>query len=328
MRERTKITIKDVAKEAGVSISVVSYVLNHSKEKSISEETKQRVLAAAKRLNYIPNRIASGMRNKKSMSIGLVSYWDIEGSIFMKMLSGIYETASKSGYSVVFCSPESGREDFSYLDYFRNRTVDGIIFISPYEARGLIDEVAHINRMKEAGSPFIMINGRLNLPDVNYINIDFYGSAYLATKYLIEKGHKDITFVAPLSAGYTEIKQRQAGYRFAMKESCLQENICDITDASKQLNKLKAIVADKSGAAHNIMVQALKQGVSIPNDLAIIACNTEPYSEFLFPPLSTVKIPAKEIGALAAKRLLSAIKGEGEYQSITLPCCLQLRQST
>ena len=97
-------TIKDVAKEAGVSISVVSYVLNNNPNVSISKETREKVLDAAKRLNYTPNRIAQSMRTKKSMIIGLATFWDISDSVFTDVLKGVDEVVGQKGYSVTYCN--------------------------------------------------------------------------------------------------------------------------------------------------------------------------------------------------------------------------------
>lgn len=327
MGNTKKATIKDVAKEANVSISVVSYVLNNSTKKTISDGTKKRVVNAAAKLNYVPSRSASGMRMQKSLSIGIVSYWEIEGTTFMHMLKGINQAASDSNYSVVICNTKSERSDYSYLNYYFDRTIDGIIFISPHEALGSIDEVSHIHKMKDANVPFVIINGHSNEADVNYINIDFYGSTYLATSYLIKQGYRKITYVAPLRLNYDEHKQRYLGYSDAISKNNLKEHICDIGDISHKIKNFKAVVTNKSDTAHAVMNEALKQNISIPKGFALIAGNTEAYSEFLFPPLSTVKIPSAEMGELATKILLSNVNGIAKSVSTTLECSLEIRES-
>lgn len=322
-----KATIKDVAKEANVSISVVSYVLNHSAAKSISEETQHRVNAAAEKLHYVPNRMAAGMRRRKSLSIGIASYWNIDGTVFNDMLSGISAVTSENDYSVVLCNMKNG-EGYPYLENYFNGTIDGIIFIAPYEALGSIDEVSHIQKMKNARVPFVMINGHSHQEDVYYINIDFYGSAFLATNYLIGKGLREITYVAPLDLSYTEYQQRFLGYCDAMRQNRLEIRSCDVGRISENLRSFKAIVADKSDTAHLVMSQALDQKISIPAQLKVIACNTESYSAFLYPPLSTVSIPSKEMGALAAKILLEKIAGAIiPVVDLKPACSLQIRKS-
>lgn len=327
MPPRKKTTIKDVAREANVSISVVSYVLNQSTKKTISEATKERVLEAASRLQYVPNRTASGMRKRKSLALGVVSYWELEGMVFTHMLKGISQAASGSRYSVVLCHQRSEQDDYEYLNYFLDGTIDGIIFIAPHESLGLIDEGAHIARMRQAGAPFVVMNGSTREEGVSYINIDFYGSAYMAASYLIGRGHKEIAYVAPLSVRYIELAQRYQGYCDAMDHNGLPRQAWDVTELTSCIRKLKAVVANKSDTAHAVMEEALRQGVSIPGDLALIAANTEAYSPYLFPPLSTVRIPAEKMGELAAQTLLKQIQGETEVVSATLPCTLEIRQS-
>lgn len=327
MSKKNNITIKDVAKQAGVSISVVSYVLNDTPGKTISRETRERVFEAAKQLNYVPNKIACGMRRKKAFSLGVVSYWDIEGSVFMAFLSGISSVAGRNNYSVVFCNNSVKQDNFNYINYYLDKTVDGIIFISPHESLGSINESLHIAKMKQANVPFVIMNGHTNEKDVSYINIDFEGSTYIATRYLIEKGHKDIVYVSPFSPSYMEIRERYNGYCRAMAEEKLIPKAYDVSEVASNIKDFKAVVTNKSDTAHTIMVEALKQNLSIPDDFVIIAGNTESYSEYLFPPLSTVMIPAKKMGETAAEKLLDIISGDTKPVTITHKCSLQIRGS-
>lgn len=327
MAQGKKTTIKDVAREANVSISVVSYVLNDSAEKSISPATRDRVIKAAERLQYIPNRAASGMRRKRSLAIGVVNYWELDVMVFADMLKGILDTASKSKYSVVLCHRDSRMDDDAYLNYYLNGTIDGIIFIAPYESMGLIDEVAHIDSMKRAGVPFVILNGSTRELDVTYINVDFRGSSYLATTYLIEQGHRDIAYVAPMGLSYSELSKRLQGYRDAMTEHGLTERCHDIGELPGCLAGMRAVVTNKSDTAHAIMEEALKLGISIPGELAIIAANTESYSPYLFPPLSTVRIPAEHMGELAVHAFLNQLEGKTEAEVLTPSCTLEIRKS-
>lgn len=322
-----KATIKDVAREANVSVSVVSYVLNNSTEKSFSEATIRRVVDAANKLNYVPNRVARGLRGRKSLSIGIASYWGMDGMVFMNMLEGINETALESNNCIVLCNTKKQNEPYSYLDYYADGTIDGIIFIAPHESLGLIDEKSHIHRMKEAHVPFVMINGHTDEPDVHYINIDFYGSTYLATMHLIEQGYKEITYVAPLKINFIELKERHRGYKEAMEQHGLQEQVCDVDDIADQIGQFKAIVTNKSDTAHKVMGEALRQKKVIPDDFVLIAGNTEAYSDFLFPPLSTVKIPAKEMGEIAARTLLDVINDMPDVKYAMPKCTIQIRKS-
>ena len=133
-----KATIKDVAKEAGVSISVVSYILNNTPGQSFTDETRKRVISAAKKLNYTPNYIAKGMRSRRSMNIGIVLYWNISDVIVNEMLKGISKITEKYDYNIVLCLPSENKNQFSYIDAFKQRQVDGIIFVSRLAARAAL----------------------------------------------------------------------------------------------------------------------------------------------------------------------------------------------
>lgn len=306
---KKNITIKDVAALAEVSISVVSYVLNDSKEKSISDPTKQKVLEAVKQLGYVPNNIARGMRTQKSMSIGIVSFWDVSEYVFINILSGILEVCTNDHYTITLCTVKNAENDFSYMDYYTNKRIDGIIFISPPESLINLNEKAHIEQMKSNNIPFVIINGHTKMPDTHYVNIDYFGSALKATEYLITKGHNNISFVGNLDDKSFEAQERLKGYHYAMKKALLQSTIYDITEVANNISYLKAVVANKSGIAHYIIGIALKNKIIIPTQLALIAANTENYSKYLYPPLTSVRVPTKEMGQIAASTLIETIQG-------------------
>lgn len=327
MIQGKKATIKDVAREANVSISVVSYVLNDSAEKSISPATRKRVMEAARQLQYVPNRAASGMRRKRSMAIGVVSYWELDVMVFTDMLKGIICAASGGKHRVVLCHQDSRADGAAYLQYYMEGSIDGIVFIAPYESLGLIDETAHIRRMQEAGVPFVVLNGSTREEGVSYINVDFYGSAYLATTHLIRQGHREIAYIAPMGLSYTELAKRLQGYRDAVAHNGLAERCLDVGELPDCLNGIRAIVANKSDTAHAVLDAARKSGIDVPGELAVIAANTEAYSAYLFPSLSTVRMPAERMGELAVETLFGQMDGKTEPVVLSPPCALEIRQS-
>ncbi len=321
-----RITIKDVARESGVSISVVSYILNKTKGVTISDETKERVLGIAAALNYTPNQIASGLRMRKSMCIGVVSYLSIEGYSMGKVLTGINSVADENNYRIVLCNPKSGGKEFSYLNYYLGNSIDGIIFISPHEETGLIDEEAHITKMRETEVPFVIINGHTNVADVVYVNFDFFGSTHLATRYFIEQGFRHITYVTP-DLNFYELIQRMNGYTAATREAGLPLDICFERNLPTRIRDFKAVVTNKSDTAYRVINEANRHNLSIPEDFALLAANTQAYSEYLNPALSTVHIPSREIGEAAAKALIDSINGRTISVDLQRKCVLQLRQS-
>lgn len=305
-----RVTIKDVAREAGTSISAVSYVLNGSTKKKYSENTVKLIEDAAKKLNYVPNNIARGMRVQKSYSIGIVNFWDIHNHVFVKNLKGIVETANRYKYSVVIC-PVSNKNvnDYSYIDYYKNRRIDGIVFIAPVKSEHVINEEEHIKKMEEADVPFVVINTSLDSDNPRYFKYDFFDAAYTVTEYLIQKGHRDITYVTPkISRDYRENYERMMGYKNAAEKFGLNFRMIDIDDVGKEIMKdFSAVVANKSDTAKKIMDKAIKYGFRIPDNFSIVAANVEDYSQFLYVPLTCSQIPIFNIAKRATDMLINII---------------------
>ncbi len=331
-------TIKDVAKKAGVSISVVSYVLNDTPGQSIPQATRDKIFKAAEELKYTPNAIARGMRIKKSMAIGVVSFWSITDYAFNEILSGISKIADENNYTIVLCNLNSPGKDFNYAELFRGQQIDGIIFISPHELRKEFDEKTHIGYIKDNRIPAVIINGYTNDEALSYIFIDYYHSTYIATEHMAELGHKAIGYLLPDSA---EMSMKQAGERYkgymaALKDLGIIKDetlIFNMNTASKIVDKIAvgkgptAIVANKTNYAQRFISLLIERGIKVPQDVSIIAANTEPYSHMLYPPLSTVKLPLSEIGEKGAEILMESVKGKVIQTKMKLPNKICERQS-
>ncbi|MBE5040704.1 LacI family DNA-binding transcriptional regulator [Ructibacterium gallinarum] len=321
-----KATIKDVAALAGVSVSAVSYVLNQSTEKKYSEKTRQKIYSAAEKLGYHPNHIARGMRSQRSYSIGIVNWWEINNRVFIKTLEGITAMGEKLGYSVVICP---SADSYSYLSYYENKRIDGAVLIAPVTSMAEFNEMEHIRRLQKAKIPFAVINGHTDLPQGNCFRYDFAQTTYLATDYLLAKGHREIIYIAPkYGEEIREVGLRQKGYMTRMQEEglpCLCRAVEDLTP--QMLKQFHSIVTNKTDTAKKVMDMALTAGIKIPEDLSIIAANTEYYSEYLPVPLTTVQIPFQSIGKMAMRRVISAIEHH-DLSSEEMPACMVLEQNS
>ncbi len=318
-----KITIKDVAMEAGTSISAVSHILNESGDKKYSEKTIMLVKNAAKKLNYVPNNIARGMRTQLSHSIGIVNFWDMSNHIFVKNLKGIVETANKYKYSVVICPVSNDDvDDYSYIDYYTNKRIDGIIFLAPVASERVINEEEHIKRMKEADVPFVVINTSLNSNLPNFFKYDFFNATYTATQYLAERKYTDITYVSHnMQEAYPEISERLNGYKQAVKELNIKEKTVNIEAVDKEVMRgFQAVVTSKSEVAKQIMDKAIDFGFKIPDDFSVIAANFENYSEFLHVPLTCAHIPILRIAEEATCVLMNIINKQTYRETTDFKC--------
>lgn len=328
--KKKRSTIKDVAALAGVSISVVSYVLNNTPGRTVTYETKQRILNAANELEYAPDSIARGMRTKRTMALGLVSFWKVNTPVFIDILDGVTNMAGQNGYRIVLCGLYKGQNEFEYADLYRARSLDGIILVSPPDGfREAFDEMKHINMIKKYNIPSVIINGYTLVEDINYIYIDYYEAAYLATKKLIELGHRKIAYLLPEKSQICSIwsEQRLKGYLDALIHNGIQDSydIYNFEEMEELLDKIKerkgptGVVINKSNYAHAFFVSAFERNINIPGEVSIIAANTEPYNDYMIPPITSIELPLYNMGSQAVKTLMDKIKGEANGLKIKLP---------
>lgn len=301
-----RITIKDIAADVGVSVSTVSYVLNDNKKFTISEQTRQKVLDAAERLGYVQNKNAAILRRGKSNTIGVVSYWD-DSFVYSSFIKGIKETSAKKGYKIIIYSAANTVDINDCIGYYRDNMLDAVIVIAPYgdNCKASVEDI--VDRLCEMQVKYSVIGETADNSDHSFI-INYFESTYVATKYFISKGITDITYVSP-PIDVNERIERLDGYNRAMAENGLEMRFCEVADVEKQIDNFRAVVTNKSKTAHQILTCAAKKGIRVPDDFELIAGNTEYYSEYLYPPVTSVVIPAEELGALAAQDVLNQIDG-------------------
>lgn len=316
-------TIKDVAKEAGVSISVVSYVLNNNPNVSISKETREKVLDAAKRLNYTPNSIARSMRTKKSMVIGLATFWDVSDSVFTDILKGVDSVAGKNDYSVTYCNITNSFNSNKITELYSQRQIDGVILLLHVDPAKSFNEIEFINNIKSRKIPAVIIDGSTEDPDMSYVYIDYYGTSYTAVNYLYQLGHRSFYYMLPdeHELNSKQALQRVNGYRDALKSFKLLDSGLYITkdsiydainmiNSAAPANRPTAIVANKTRYAAHLLKAFVEHGIKIPDDISVIACNDQNIADFLTPPLTTIKVPTYTIGQKSAEILFDILQGK------------------
>jgi len=206
---KKKTSLKDIAKEAGVSIATVSYVLSKQENSGVSVEVSDRIKAIAKKLNYRPNQIAKSLQSGKSHTIGLVVA-DISNPFFAQIARIVEDQAKKHGYTVVFgSSDEKASKSNDLITFLWNRQVDGFI-ITPAEG-----SEGQIQLLMEQNVPFVLIDRYFPEIDTNYVAIDNYKAAYDATKELMANGKKRIAMVAYCSE-LQHMRERVQRYKDAL----------------------------------------------------------------------------------------------------------------
>lgn len=325
---KKKVTIKEVAKAANVGISVVSYILNNTPGKTITPETRQRVLDAVQQLNYVPNAMAQSMRTQRIQNIGLVHTWEMTKEAFVNVLNGIVEVLERRGYSLTLCSIDHDHlEQSHFVKYYQQRKIEGVLFIShPSQAHR---EQAYIACLQKYGIPYVVMMGTHAHPSSNMIHLNYRHTAYLAAQYFAQGGHQRIGYV--LSLDYQrkmplETEERFQGYRQALADYHLETNedfvlaidlekpdgdqmkIRDYLTRRMKEAGITALVAYKAITAVAVMKQAAQAGIRIPTDCPLIAANHENFASYLHPPLTTVEFPMAEVGRKGAETLLQVIE--------------------
>lgn len=310
-------TLKDVAELAGVSAATVSYVL--SGKRTISEETKARVLEAIEQLDYVPDLTARGLSMRDSKLIGVVvpqtepgERLMFQNSFYSEVLGSIEYYARQKGYHILISATDANE---SYLTLAKQRNLDGIIVIGMYP-----DEFYH--EMKKTQIPIVLIDSYCN--DHYYHNIridDAYGS-YLAARHLLEKGHRDIAFFAGQMKENGVMKKRLLGYQQALDEFHVEfrdeyvfEGQIDYQSGVELAGKLTEIAPGVTAivaAADILAIGAVKglyeAGKTVPGDYSIVGFDDLEISQYLTPGLTTVKQQISLKGQKAVDLLLKHIE--------------------
>ncbi len=339
---KSKITIKDIAKELGVSISTVSKALKDSHE--ISEETRKKIKAFAAFYHYKPNSLALKLRNKKTMVIGIIIP-EIVHHFFSRVISGIEKTANKRGYNVMIClSNESYDKELLNINMLADGSVDGLLVSIAKETLEK-KEFSHFNQLIDDGIPFVFFDRVTDEIDCDKILVDDIGGGHKATNHLIDIGCKRIAILT--TPDHVNVgADRRIGYEKALKENDrkvnsnliikINENF-DITEQIENLlnspNKLPdGIFAVNEIYAATAMKIAREKGLNIPKDIAIIGFTDGLISEFSTPPLSTVAQHGFTMGEQAAELLLNKIQmkenTENRFERRVISTNLKIRNST
>lgn len=328
-------TLKDVAERAGVSIATVSYVINNSRR--VSADTRDRVNDAIQQLGFRLNQTAQSLRRQRTSMIGLIVP-DNSNPFFAEIARGVEEVGFDHGFAVMLCNSNSMIErEIEYIELVLSRQVAGIILSSTSPS------VEHVDKIIEAGVPvglFYRSAGELSL---DTYQIDNVRAGYLATKHLIELGHRRIAHIAARSP-LTSSGHRQDGYTQALRDSGMVPEKSLVARGDNLIGggdfAMEALLrsgADFTGvfAANDAMaigaIRALKRaGMRVPDDVSIVGVDDIILASYSEPPLTTVSQPKYEAGRTAASRLIERIEGnyEGGARAFDLDIGLVRREST
>ena len=335
---KKKVSLKDIAQKVGVSIALVSYVLNNKKEGRISKEVAEKIKATAKKLDYRPNQIAKSLKSSRTNTIGLIVA-DIANPFSSSLARIIEDEAEKNGYTVIFgSSDEKAERSQKLIDVLQDRQVDGII-IAPAAGTEL-----QIKALHKKGMPLVLVDRYFPELKVNYVTIDNKSAAYNAVYHLVEIGCKRIGLIA-FKTELLHLQDRKQGYLEALKKGkitilkdLIKEVAIDQTTqeevevAIQDLLRLPGGIDALFFASNKVATYGLqylnKQNVVIPKKLKVLNFDQSDAVELFYVPLTHVRQPLQQIGVEAVRILLENISGNKKVEQLQLNAELVLNQST
>jgi LacI family transcriptional regulator len=303
-------TIRDVARRAHVSHQTVSRVIND--HESVTPETRERVLRAIRELEYVPSAVARSLSSQRTHTLGMVTT-DVSDHFFAEAVAGAEAEARKRGYFLIIGSIEEGSEDDerTYLRLMLERRVEGLIIAVPRlrlaEDDLLGDAAARV--------PTVLVASDVELPGADHIDIDNRRGGAEATAYLSGQGHRAIgTITGPLD--WPSARARLAGFRESLRragipvddalvETCADWGLESGEEAARRLlergAEFTAIFAHSDLLALGAINALRAAGVAAPEEVSVVGYDDIPVARFVAPPLTTMRQPMREVGALAVR---------------------------
>ena len=310
------VTIKDVSKDASVSIKTVSRVINN--EANVAEVTKNKVLASVKKLGFKPNKSAQSLRSKKSYMLALL-YDNPNKSYLADVQSGIFNACKNTGYNLVIqeCNYKSSELTNDIIQFVKDFKIDGLVITPP-----LSDMQDFLSNLAANKIEHVVIAPRIMNPDSLYVSSNDYEAAYNLTSEIIKHRHRDIGFIKG-HPKHSASLLRFNGFLAAMKKYGFKPNEQWIKqgnfsfesgfDAGIQIfesSKIPtAIFASNDSMAAGIMKSAQMKGIEVPNNLSLTGFDDSAIAQQIWPSLTTIKQPVQQMAAHAAKILIAKFDG-------------------
>jgi len=323
-----RVTTYDIAREAGVSRTTVSHILNNHPRVTLSEKTRERVLAAARKLGYVPHSAAQMLVTGRSQTIGLVlSRPDLVAidAFVPTMIFGLNEACRAHGYRLLMeAIPDSESAD-AYLDLAKSKRIDGLVVINPRKG-----DLA-LRKIIESRFP-TLIFGSSGHPDENSVGTEDMQASCQATAHLLSLGHRRIAHISYAPLVYLPANKRFEGYKKALKAAHVpfKKRLFaegDFTCESGYLamrkilasdSKPTAVFAGNDTLAFGAMVAVREAGLSIPEKFAVVGYDDIPAAAFSCPPLTTVKSHPFAQGKIAGEAVISLVNGQAHGRETSI----------
>lgn len=324
-----KATIKDVAREANVSIGTVSNAFHNPDV--LSPITRERVIKAAESLNYFPNQNGQNLRAKETRAIGLFIA-SVAGAFYGVLADSMHRECVKHGYELHIYIVD---QPVSIINYLAGRRVDGAVIL--YDA--MTD--ALIKRIKKSGCPVVFLDKEIRHEAISSVIFDSYHEGEQAGKYLLGLGHRNLMHIYGLKDNYDSI-QRFKGFRHALEEANVPFDegnlLVGLFERDAAYHEMKRFIKegrklpDAVFASNDLSaigcIEAFKdEGISVPYDVSVIGCDDIGVCELLDPPITTIHTSFERQGIIAISQLLKLLGGEEKGEIIKIEGRLIIRHS-
>jgi LacI family transcriptional regulator len=327
-------TIKDVAALAGISYTTVSHVLN--KSRPVSEQVRVKVEAAIAQLDYVPSAVARSLKAKTTSTIGLLIPNGIN-PYFAELARGIEDYCERNGFCVILCNSDDNPEkQRGYLRVLLEKRVDGLIVSSVGGDTGLAGGLAGVR------TPMVIVDRELDGIAADLVRIDHELGAYLATRHLLDLGHRHIACIrGPAQTSVAQL--RLAGYERAMHEAgiaiaghwVVESDYTSPGGYHAAVGLLErdppsAIFAGNDMIGIGVLRAAAERNIRVPRDLSVMGFDDIQMSQFVYPALTTVGQSIMQLGETAAQLLLQRIcePSGGQVQQVIVAPNIVVREST
>lgn len=328
-------SIKDVAKEAGVSIATVSRVLNDIDV--VNEDTKKKVLDAIKKLGYRPNIVARSLKTQRTKTIGILIP-DISSQFYPEIVRGAEDVSHIYDYNVILCNSDfDADKEKEYLRVLKEKMVDGVIYMSSSLNEDILDLI------NELDLKTVLVETKDKDGAFPSVTIDNISAVHDGTKYLIDQGLKNLAFIGVNEDTMNAWGERYIGFEKALKEaklSVVDELVCfDTLRVKSGLKGVKQFI--ESGktfdgivcASDEIAMGAINElrdnGIKVPEDVSVIGFNNNYAASIFYPKISTITQPSYDMGSVAMRMLIKILnKKELDQDQYVLDYELIKRDST
>jgi LacI family transcriptional regulator len=314
--------IRTIARLAGVSPSTVSKALNNRSD--VSSETRQKVLEIVNTHGYSPNSFGKGLKTRSTENIGLLFSRDrqalSENPFYSKVLEGVESELSLNNNNMILSIIQPSHRSLPKM--IRERHVDGVILI------GIFHE-DFLESLRSEGLPVVLVDPQMSTGDYAQVQIDNEYGGFLATEYLIRNGHRAIGFVSG-DLGRLSFRQRYEGYRKAFRMHGLEidERLIRIGGLEDGYVHFKALLQSRPPTAIFVAndINAIRgykavhdSGMRIPDDVSVVGFDDIDLAAMASPPLTTVRVPKREFGSIAARTILRLVHEEEARPVIVMP---------